>query len=77
MSAENAVGEGKIFLHGDAEHVTAKLGQPCIITIGGLVEVSKIEKENRRGFGCRDIHHHRLPTEGIRFGKYLAGGDLA
>ena len=30
-SAENAVGEGKIFLHGDAEHVTAKLGQPCII----------------------------------------------
>ena len=54
-----------------------KLGQPCIITIGGLVEVSKIEKENRRGFGCRDIHHHRLPTEGIRFGKYLAGGDLA
>ena len=34
-SAENAVGEGKIFLHGDAEHVTAKLGQPCIITIGG------------------------------------------
>ena len=75
--AENAVGEGKIFLHGDAEHVTAKLGLPCIITIGGLVEVSKIEKENRRGFGCRDIHHHRLPTEGIRFGKYLAGGDLA
>ena len=52
-SAENAVGEGKIFLHGDAEHVTAKLGLPCIITIGGLVEVSKIEKENRRGFGCR------------------------
>lgn len=49
-SAENAVGEGKIFLHGDAEHVTAKLGLPCIITIGGLVEVSKIEKENRRGF---------------------------
>lgn len=43
-SAENAVGEDKIFLHGDAEHVTAKLGQPCIITIGGLVEVSKIEK---------------------------------
>ena len=39
-SAENAVGEGKIFLHGDAEHVTAKLGQPCIITIGGLVEAS-------------------------------------
>ena len=39
-SAENAVGEDKIFLHGDAEHVTAKLGQPCIITIGGLVEVS-------------------------------------
>lgn len=76
-SAENAVGEGKIFLHGDAEHVTAKLGLPCIITIGGLVEVSKIEKENRRGFGCRDIHHHRLPTEGIRLGKYLAGGDLA
>ena len=39
--------------------------------------ILKIEKENRRGFGCRDIHHHRLPTEGIRFGKYLAGGDLA
>lgn len=76
-SAENAVGEGKIFLHGDAEHVTAKLGLPWIITIGGLVEVSKIEKENRRGFGCCDIHHHRLPTEGIRLGKYLAGGDLA
>ena len=39
-SAENAFGEGKIFLHGDAEHVTAKLGLPCIITIGGLVEAS-------------------------------------
>ena len=71
-SAENAVGEGKIFLHGDAEHVTAKLGQPCIITIGGLVEVSKIEKENRRGL----LKILRLPQRSVFSTKTLPDSTI-